>query len=151
MAFGRNGIDLLGIGSNENILVNVGIYNLSSRHEANDFEINAFKTKNNLTLTKDISGAYYNVITPGTGTESISLSSKITAKYTVRYLNGAVLESSPEGGFSSTLNELYKGWQLILPNTVKAGGKIRLVLPSHLGSADGNCLDFDIEITNVTN
>ncbi len=149
MAFGKNGITSLGIGSNEILLVDLGIYNVSKKHEAEDIAINAFIAKNNLNLTK-INAAYYNIITPGTGNDIISVSSTIKAKYTVRFLNGAILEQSTDGNFSSKLSSLYKGWQLVLPSRVTKGGKLRLVIPSALGGGTSP-LDFDIEIVDVTN
>lgn len=150
LAFGKNGLSNGTVSSNEIILGELGLYTQSKRHEINDVEINNFIVKNNLTLTKDPSAAYYNVITAGTGTETIKLNSTIKANYTVRYLDGSVLESSTDGTFSSVLGRLYKGWQAILPGKVKAGGKIRLVLPASLGNSV-SCLDFDIEIVEVTN
>ncbi|NII85727.1 MULTISPECIES: FKBP-type peptidyl-prolyl cis-trans isomerase [unclassified Pedobacter] len=149
MAFGKNGVSFLNIGSNENILVDLGIYAESKRHEIDEFEINKFISNNNLTLIKDPSRARYSITTPGTGTDVINLNSTIVANYTVRHLDGTVLQSSTDGTFSDVLSNLYKGWQLILPGKVTAGGKLRLVIPSDL--ANGTPLDFDIEIVKVTN
>ncbi|MDN3585149.1 hypothetical protein QWY86_00605 [Pedobacter aquatilis] len=149
LAFGRNGLTAINVGSNENIIVDLGIYNLSKKHEVDEFEINKFVSNNNLTVIKDPSRARYNIITPGTGTDIINTNSTIVAKYTVRYLDGSVLESNTDGSFSAVLNSLYKGWQLILPGKVTAGGKLRLILPSDL--TNGEALDFDIEIVSVTN
>jgi len=149
MAFGKNGVSALNIGSNENILVDLGIYTQTKKHEIDEFEINKFITNNNLTVIKDPSRARYSISTPGTGTDAINLNSTIVANYTVRYLDGTVLQSVTDGTFSSVLSELYKGWGLILPGKVTAGGKLRLILPSDL--ANGTPLDFDIEIVSVTN
>ena len=151
MAFGKNGITNLGIGSNEILLVDLGIYNVSKKHEAEDIAINAFILKNNLNLTK-LNTAYFSVVNPGTGTEAISLSSTIKANYTLRSLNGAVIEKSTDGAFSAMLSTLFKGWQQILPGRVTKGGKIRIVIPSALGDVRiTQPLDFDIEIVDVTN
>jgi FKBP-type peptidyl-prolyl cis-trans isomerase FkpA len=149
LAFGKNGISALNIASNENILVDLVLYKESKRHEIDELEINKFIANNNLTLIKDPSRARYSITTPGTGTDVISLTSTIVANYTVRYLDGTVLETSTDGSFSSVLSDLYKGWQIILPGKVTAGGKLRLVIPSDL--ANGKPLDFDIEIVKVTN
>jgi FKBP-type peptidyl-prolyl cis-trans isomerase len=150
LAFGKNGIESLGISSNEIIVMDLGIYTQAKLHEINDFEIGKFIAANKLTLMKDPSRAYYNVITPGTGKDAINLNSKITANYTVRTLEGSVLETATGGTFSEVLNDLYKGWQLILPGRLTAGGKIRLVIPADLGGGT-QCLDFDIEIVSVAN
>ncbi len=150
MAFGRNGVSFLNIGSNENILVDLGIYPESKRHEIDEFEINKFITNNNLTLIKDPSRARYSITTPGTGTDVINVNSTIVANYTVRYLDGTVLQTSTDGTFTDVLSNLYKGWQLILPGKVTAGGKLRLIIPSDLANGVSP-LDFDIEIVKVTN
>jgi FKBP-type peptidyl-prolyl cis-trans isomerase len=149
IAFGKNGVSFLNIGSNENILVDLGIYTESKKHEIDEFEINKFIANNSLTMIKDPSRARYNITTPGTGTTPITLSSTLVANYTVRYLDGTVLQTSTDGTFTDVLSNLYKGWQLILPGKVTAGGKLRLIIPSDL--ANGIPLDFDIEIVSVTN
>ncbi|MNR64011.1 hypothetical protein D3C85_1865100 [compost metagenome] len=51
-------------------------------------------------------------------------------------------------GYVARLEQLYEAWRIILPK-LKAGGKIRMIIPSHLGG--GRPLDFDIEVTTVTN
>lgn len=150
MAFGKNGISTLNIGSNENIIVDLGIYSFTKKHEVDEFEINKFITDNKLTMTKDPSRARYNIITPGTGADVITTNSTIVVNYTVRYLDGTQLETSAEGGYSNVLNGLYKGWQIVLPGRVTAGGKLRLIIPSDLGGGT-TPLDFDIEIVSVTN
>lgn len=149
LAFGKNGLSTQNIDPNEVIVVDLGIYTQAKMHEIDELEIQNFIAKNNLTLTKDASRARYAILTPGTGTDAITLNSTIQANYTVRYLDGSVLQSNTDGSFSEVLADLYKGWQLILPGRVKAGGKLRLVLPSDL--ANGTPLDFDIEILSVTN
>lgn len=149
MAFGKNGLSIINVGSNENVIVDLGIYTQTKRHEIDEYEIEKFIANNKLTMVKDPSRARYSISTPGTGTTVINLNSTIVANYTVRYLDGSVLQTSTDGTFSDVLNNLYKGWQLILPDRVTAGGKLRLIIPSDLGN--GIPLDFDIEIVSVTN
>ncbi|MGY3054991.1 FKBP-type peptidyl-prolyl cis-trans isomerase [Pedobacter sp. UYEF25] len=146
-AFGKNGLSAINVGSNENILVDLGLYTQSKRSEIDDLELNTFETKNSLTLTKDPSGARYTILSPGTGTVGISLNSTIVANYTARSLDGTIVDQNTSGTFTAVLSDLYKGWQLILPGKVTDGGKLRLVLPSSL--AQGTPLDFDIEIVSV--
>jgi len=147
MVFGKNGLNAINIASNENIIVDLGLYAESKRHEIDELEINKFIATNNLTLTKDPSRARYSISTPGTGTDAISLNSTIVANYTLRTLDGVVVPQPPQ--ITDVLSNLFKGWQLILPGKVTAGGKLRLILPSDL--ANGMPLDFDIEIVSVTN
>jgi FKBP-type peptidyl-prolyl cis-trans isomerase len=150
MAFGKNGLIIGNLPSNEIIMMDLSVYPQSKKHEINDLEINSFIKKNNLTLTKDPSRAYYSVITPGTGTVPITASSTIKANYTARNLDGTIIDSSSGGVFVNALSGLYKGWRLNLPGRLTAGGKIRLILPADL--ADGQLIyDFDIEIVEVTN
>lgn len=146
MAFGKNGISSFGIGSNETIVVELGLYTYEKRHEVDAYEIATFVTRNNLTLDTDPSGIRYKIATIGTGTETINEKSTITTNYTVRTLDGSTLESNT--GYVDRLENLFKAWQIMLPQ-LKAGGKIRMVIPSHLGR--GQNLDFDIEVTTVTN
>ncbi|MFC3559885.1 FKBP-type peptidyl-prolyl cis-trans isomerase [Pedobacter jamesrossensis] len=148
-AFGKNGLSAINVGSNENILIDLGIYNFTKKYEVDEYEINKFIADKGLTMTKDASRARYSITTPGTGTDAINVNSTIVANYTVRNLDGTVVDSSTDGTFSSALSGLYKGWQLILPGKVTAGGKLRLIIPSDL--ANGVALDFDIEIVSVTN
>ena len=68
--------------------------------------------------------------------------------YTGRYLDGTVFDAGT--GVTFRLDQLIKGWQLILPGKITAGGKIRIIVPSHLAYG-ARPLDFDIEITTVTN
>ncbi|SFA57345.1 FKBP-type peptidyl-prolyl cis-trans isomerase [Pedobacter suwonensis] len=147
MVFGKNGLSALNIASNENVIVDLGLYLESKRHEIDELEINKLISNNNLTLTKDPSRARYSIITPGTGTDAINLNSTIVANYTLRTLDGVVVPQPAQ--ITDVLSNLFKGWQLILPGRVTAGGKLRLILPSDL--ANGMPLDFDIEIVSVTN
>lgn len=147
MAFGKNGISNFGIGSNETIVVELGLYNLQKRHQVDEFEIDAFKVKNNLTFLGEPYTVRYNVITPGTG-DAITERSSLVVNYTGRYLDGTVFDAGT--GVTFRLDQLIKGWQVILPGKIKAGGKIRIIVPSHLAYG-ARPLDFDIEVTTVTN
>ncbi|MDQ0969535.1 FKBP-type peptidyl-prolyl cis-trans isomerase FkpA [Flavobacterium sp. W4I14] len=150
MVFGKNGLSTLNIASNENIIVDLGTYAESKRHEIDELEINKFIANNNLTLIKDPSRARYSITTPGTGTDAINLNSTITVNYTLRSLDGVQIQSITDGSYSAVLSDLFKGWQLILPGKVTAGGKLRLIIPSDLANGF-RPLDFDIEIVKVTN
>jgi FKBP-type peptidyl-prolyl cis-trans isomerase FkpA len=148
LAFGKNGISAFGIGSNETLLVELGLYEQAKRHEVDAYEINKFISNNNLTFSTDASGIKYKVDAAGTGTDIIGEHSTITATYTGRYLDGSVFDSGKEVSFN--LSGLIKGWQIILPGKVTAGGKMRMIIPSHLAYGV-RPLDFDIEITKVVN
>jgi FKBP-type peptidyl-prolyl cis-trans isomerase len=148
LAFGKNGLSAFGIGPNETIVVELGLYEFEKKHEVDAYEIATFISKNNLTFTTDASGIRYNVSTQGTGTEQIGEFSTIVCNYTGRSLDGTVFDSG--SGVTFRLDQLIKGWQVILPGKITAGGKIRIIVPSHLAYGT-NPLDFDIEVTSVTN
>jgi FKBP-type peptidyl-prolyl cis-trans isomerase FkpA len=157
LAFGKNGSG--DIPSNENIDLYITTYPEKIQTVRDENLIKAFVAKSGLTMVRDASGVYYAISAVGTGTEVISSTSTITAKYTGRYLDGTEFDSSTDGTFSGVLSGLIAGWGKILPGKLISGGKVRIIIPSALGygtagsgSLPGNaCLDFDIEITNVTN
>jgi len=163
LAFGKNGLSTINVGSNENILVELGIYTESKIHEINELEINNFLISNSLTAVKDPSRVRYIVTQQGTGNQVLS-SSTLILNYTGRLLNGTSFDSNTAGTFSTTLAEVIPGWNIL--KNFKAGTKLRLFIPSDLaygqaGRVDTSTstyvippnavLDFDIEIVSVTN
>ncbi len=166
MAFGKNGLSNFGIGSNETIIVELGLYNFEKRHQVDAFEIQTFIEKNNLAFSPDPTGVKYNISTPGTGTDMISLTTTFGCKYTGKYLDGTVFEQKTSE-VTRTLNDVVDGWQVLI-GRVSTGGKIRIIIPSNLGFgntqdptnwkyypyrniyASDKVLDFEIEITSVT-
>jgi len=159
LAFGKNGNDASNIPSNENIDLYITTYPETVQSVRDENVISAFIKKSGLTMVREDSGVYYAIAAVGTGTEVISSTSSITVKYTGRYLDGSVFDSSTDGTFVSVLGDLIQGWGKVLPGRLIAGGKVRMIIPSALaygtagsGSVPGNaCLDFDVEIINVTN
>jgi len=157
LAFGKNGIS--NIPSNENIDLYINTYPEKVQWQLDDRLIKEFIAKNSLTMEKDPSRVYYAVSTPGTGADAITESSSITVNYTGRYLDGTVFDSSTDGTYVSVLAGLIPGWIKAIPGRVTKGGKIRLLIPSDLaygpnptnGITANACLDFDIEIVDVTN
>ncbi|WP_293300300.1 FKBP-type peptidyl-prolyl cis-trans isomerase [Pedobacter sp. UBA4863] len=148
MAFGKNGLSAFGIGSNETIMVELGLYTYEKKHEVDAYEMSTFITRNNLTFDTDPSGIRYKIATAGTGTDIIGTHSTLVVNYTGRYLDGTVFDSGTNVTFR--LDQLIKGWQVMLPGKITAEGKIRIIVPSHLGYG-ARPLDFDIEVTKVTN
>lgn len=165
LAFGKNGTTVLNIPSNENIEFTVTTYPEKSQRLLDDRRIREFLQAKGLTATKDPStGVYYSVIQAGTGTEVIDLTSTLKAKYTGRIFDGTSFDSNTDGTFSTTLLQVISGWE-VLKNFTK-GAKVRLFIPSSEGyGTTGSvnqttgvvaippnaCLDFDIEIVDVTN
>lgn len=154
LAFGKNGNG--NIPSNEVIVSNLTIFDEATQAELDDKRIQAFLTANNITATKHSSGVYYQVLTAGTGTDSIDEHSDLIVNYSGRLLNGTQFDSGES--FSFTLSGVIPGWGEVLPLFTK-GTKVRMFIPSSLGyGASGNgaipanaVLDFTVEITSVTN
>ncbi|GAA3959418.1 hypothetical protein GCM10022246_11080 [Pedobacter ginsengiterrae] len=157
MAFGKNGIPSLGVESNENIRVDLGIYTQSTRHEIDELEIDNFLKANSLTAIRDLSRVRYIVTQQGTGVDPISSSSTLSVNYTGRLLSGSVFDATEGTASSLPLSGTIKGWDIL--RNFKAGTKVRIFIPSDLGygpagngTIPGNAvLDFDIEIVSVTN
>jgi FKBP-type peptidyl-prolyl cis-trans isomerase FkpA len=101
---------------------------------------------------KDPSGLYYQVVKEGTGAYPND-NSLVTVNYRGKLINGAPFDSGH--GYSASLNDLVKGWQIGIPH-IKQGGNILLFIPSRLGYGPsgggpipGNAvLLFDIELVD---
>jgi FKBP-type peptidyl-prolyl cis-trans isomerase FkpA len=84
-----------------------------------------------IVATKDASGLYYQIVTPGTG-EQITSASTVNVKYAGNLLGGAQFDSSDSFTTALTAStSLIEGWKKGLPK-LKNGGKIVLFLPSAL-------------------
>lgn len=77
------------------------------------------------------SGAFYTITTEGVGA-SPQICSNILFRYTGRFLNGAVFETSASSGISVILGQLIVGLQKTLPR-IKEGGSITVYVPPYLG------------------
>jgi FKBP-type peptidyl-prolyl cis-trans isomerase FkpA len=94
-----------------------------------DAAIQAYMKANNIVATKDQSGLYYEVITPGTG-DYPNINSTITVNSTGKLLNGTVFDT--ESGLSIPLSSVIQGWKIGVPH-INTGGRILLLIPSALG------------------
>ncbi|HEY0245912.1 MAG TPA: FKBP-type peptidyl-prolyl cis-trans isomerase [Mucilaginibacter sp.] len=94
-----------------------------------DALIQAYIKTNNIPATKDPSGLYYEVITPGTGAYPTS-TSNVTVAYTGKLLDGTVFDSKPSIFFALN-GGVIKGWSIGLPH-INTGGTILLIIPSAL-------------------
>jgi FKBP-type peptidyl-prolyl cis-trans isomerase len=125
-----------------------------------DFTMLQYMQANNLTgFTKAAEGYYYKLSDPGSGTETISLSSVISVEYTGKTLNGTVFDKTTAGSPATfSLGSTVEGWRLALP-LLKKDGAMQIILPSALGyglSGSGSiapfsCMFFDIKVTDVAN
>ena len=101
------------------------------------------------------SGLQYQILTPGTGTEHPSKSSKVTVHYHGTLIDGTVFDSSVQRGqpISFGLNQVIPGWTEGVQLMV-VGEKRRFFIPSKLGYGNrgagsipaGATLIFDVEL-----
>lgn len=81
---------------------------------------------------KHTSGFYYKIVTPGTGTATPNLCSRITIYYKGQLTNGTVFDQATTSPATFSLGQLIVGWQKGIP-LIKTGGKVILYLPPSLG------------------
>lgn len=117
-----------------------------------DAKMQEYITANGITAIKHASGLYYQVIEPGSGATP-NINSTVKANYTGKYTNNTSFDS---GVASFPLSGVIEGWQIGIP-LIKAGGKIKLVIPPYLaygcddyrGIPGNSVLVFDVELLEV--
>jgi FKBP-type peptidyl-prolyl cis-trans isomerase FklB len=102
-------------------------------------------------------GVQYKMTVEGTGKQP-QVTTQIEAHYAGRLLDGKEFDSSFRRNqpFQARINQLIKGWQLVLP-LMKEGGRATIWVPSDLGYGDngvpgipgGAVLEFEIELLRV--
>ena len=105
--------------------------------------------------TGTANGVFYNILKEGTG-ENITVNDTLFVRYKGSLMNGMVFDETKDKPAIFTLKRLIRGWQFGLP-FCKAGGKIRLIIPSYLGYSIRNLgnippnsiLIFDIEVLEL--
>lgn len=117
-------------------------------------QILAFAAADSLTLTKDSSGLYYQIINPGAGAKP-DQKDTVLVTYTGKLLNGTTFdqENSP---VQAVLDNVIEGWQIGIP-LIKKGGRIKLVIPSaYAYGCNGKypipsnaVLFFDVTLTDI--
>ena len=125
-----------------------------------------FAESQNLTVQKDPSGIYYQIIEPGSG-PSADLTSKIFITYKGQLLDGTTFDQQTDPtktgwllGPSSQSPGLIAGWQIGIP-LIKKGGHIKMIIPSSLGYGcmgspgirqaipPNEILYFDVTLTDI--
>jgi FKBP-type peptidyl-prolyl cis-trans isomerase FkpA len=98
---------------------------------AEESQIRSYATANGINAVKHNSGLFYEVLNPGTGATP-NINSRVFITYTGKLLNGSQFDQGTNPANTGwRLGGLIEGWQVGLP-LVKAGGKIRLIIPSSL-------------------
>jgi len=104
-------------------------FNATQQATIDEGLIKSYISANNIVATRDPSGVYYQIITPGTGNYPTA-SSTVGVNYAGKLLNGSVF--APTSNLSSSLSVLIRGWQIGIPH-INTGGRILLIVPSALG------------------
>jgi FKBP-type peptidyl-prolyl cis-trans isomerase FkpA len=120
-----------------------------------DAAIQAYIKANNITATKDASGLYYQVLTPGTGAYPTA-SSTVTVQYTGKLLNGTGFDSGTYTTGLATTSNVIEGWKVGIPH-INTGGRLLLLTPSALGYGNketgpipaNSVLVFSIDLTGI--
>jgi FKBP-type peptidyl-prolyl cis-trans isomerase FkpA len=119
-----------------------------------DSLIRAYIKTNHINAVKHSSGLYYQIIKQGTGANATE-NSTVNVTYEGKLLTGLVFDHSINP-ISFPLKDVIPGWTLGIP-LVKAGGKILLIIPSHLAYGprdsgpipENSVLVFDIDVLKV--
>ena len=128
----------------------------NNQAEVDDQIIKNYLSAKMLTATKDPSGLYYIMTSPGTGVSPVSTST-VEVKYKGMLITGTVFDqTAADKTFTYALTGLIKGWQIGIP-LMKKGGKATFYVPSELGYGGNDMgvippnsiLIFDIELIDV--
>ena len=109
-------------------------------------EIEQYAAANNLDGTFTASGLYYKIIESGSESHP-NIYSQVTVKYKGYFLSGEVFDEQEVVTFN--LINLIEGWKEGVP-LIGSGGKIMLIIPSHLAYGDNRVRAFDITLYNFS-
>jgi FKBP-type peptidyl-prolyl cis-trans isomerase FkpA len=98
--------------------------------ESEQTALAAYLDSNDIQAIKHPSGFYYQILNPGTGTDSMGLCSQIQVTYTGRFVNDTIFDKQTNVVF--VLGELIEGWKKAIP-LLKKGGEMKLYVPPTLG------------------
>jgi len=132
LAYGRNGSGK--IGPNQSLDYIIYAVDPDDLPEYEDSSIRNYipstgKQLNDFEQTE--SGIYYNISQEGTGAQVLP-TSNIEMGYSLKLLNGNVIESSPTDSMTMSLSTTIPAWREVVP-LLKEGGKVRMILPSAQG------------------
>ncbi|MBO9573098.1 MAG: FKBP-type peptidyl-prolyl cis-trans isomerase [Chitinophagaceae bacterium] len=89
-----------------------------------------FIDTNHIPATRHPKGFYYNIVTPGSGTDSLGMCSNVLIDYKGSLTNGSEFDSGENKAFAYAL--LIEGMQNGL-SLIRSGGEIHLFVPPSLG------------------
>ena len=109
-------------------------FNDTRQATIDDLKIQAYIKANNISVTKDASGLYYQIITTNPGPHPTATDT-VQVSYTGKLLNGTVFDAQTADVLG--LPGLIKGWQIGIPmigaDHINKAARIRLIIPSALG------------------
>ena len=105
------------------------VFSPAAQAISDDQAIQAYLLAYNIKATKDPSGLYYSIVTPGTGAYPTA-TSNVAVSYTGKLTDGTVFDTQPS--IYLQLPNTIKGWQIGIPH-INSGGTIMLFVPSALG------------------
>lgn len=165
LAYGKNGSG--GIGSNQSLDYTIHAIDPDDLPAYEDQSIRQYLGSTGIPASnyvKTESGIYYYISEVGTGVQ-ITPEARLKVGYTLRTLNGNVLEQSATDSTSMNLANTIAGWREILPK-LKEGGKVRMVVPStqayglkgNVSTSAGvnsippfSALDFEVSVKDAEN
>lgn len=168
-AYGVNGYPSVKIPGNASLDYTVYLYNVNSQLAYDTIQIRNYIKKNNLTgFQRTVSGLYYKILDPGTGSDQIYSTSTVTVNLIKGLLaNGTTTTIETTSLAAQTVTTfIATGIQEGLQK-ITSGGKIRMLIPSGLGYTNtvasavagtynynippASILDYTANVTVVTN
>lgn len=98
--------------------------------QAEQDSVKAYLDSNGLQATKHPTGFYYQIINPGSGSDTMDLCTEIQISYTGRLANDSVFDSQNDVYF--VLGQLIEGWKRGIP-LIGKGGQMKLYVPPSFG------------------
>lgn len=133
-------------------------YDEEAQYLKDEIEIKNWADTSKITLTKDPSGLYYRIITPGTGSITPALADSLVVQYTGRLLTDSIIsQTTDEATYKFLLSTGIEGWKVGLP-LIKEGGSIQLLIPSKMayrnydvvaGVPKNAVLNFEIDLQKI--
>ncbi|MBL7697097.1 MAG: FKBP-type peptidyl-prolyl cis-trans isomerase [Chitinophagaceae bacterium] len=101
-----------------------------SAPQAERDSLRAYLDSNNLEAEEHSSGFFYEIVNPGTGSDTMRLCSELLLDYKGQFVNGQVFDQGTNAYM--VLGALIEGWKKGIP-LIKKGGEIKLYIPPALG------------------
>ncbi len=130
-------------------------FDAEAQAKLDDAQIVKYLSDSSIVATKDESGLYYQIITPGSASKP-TVSNGIYITYEGKLMStSAVFDTKTSPYYFASMTGLIQGWQIGVPKIGK-GGRIKLFIPSGLaykneasgGVPANSVLIFDITLVD---